>query len=156
MLRVREYGQAGPGVIALHGDPGAAGHMAPLARGLAQSYRVVEPFRRGSGGERPSIARHVADLHEIVTVCAPASHPALIGASWGATLALAYAAAHPDSTGPLILVGCGPSTSVRAMPQRAIAGRMNDDIRARLKSVAPGYLKPLRNNAREEEDHVWL
>jgi pimeloyl-ACP methyl ester carboxylesterase len=108
--------------------------MAPVARGLAQSYRVVEPFQRGSGGERLSVARHVADLHEIITVCAPASHPALIGASWGAMLALAYAAAHPGSTGPLILVGCGTfDLGARAMLQRTIAGRMNDDIRAQLK-----------------------
>jgi pimeloyl-ACP methyl ester carboxylesterase len=63
--------------------------MAPVARGLAQSYCVVEPFQRGSGAERFSVARHVADLHEIITVCTPASHPALIGASWGAMLALA-------------------------------------------------------------------
>jgi pimeloyl-ACP methyl ester carboxylesterase len=134
MLRVREYGQSGPGVIVLHGGPGAAGHMAPVARGLAQSYRVVEPFQRSSGGERLSVARHVADLHEIITVWAPASHPALIGASWGAMLALAYAAAHPGSSGPLILVGCGTfDLGARAMLHRTIAGRMNDDIRAQLK-----------------------
>src|SRR5215471_11358752 len=106
MLRVRGYGQSGPGVIVLHGGPGAAGHMAPVASGLAQSYRVFEPFQRGSGAEPLNVATHVADLHEIVTTCARGS-PALIGASWGAMLALAYAAAHPSSVGPLILVGCG-------------------------------------------------
>src|SRR5215471_18381979 len=134
MLRVRGYGQSGPGVIVLHGGPGAAGHMAPVARGLAQSYRVVEPFQRGSGSERLSVQRHVADLHETITVCAPGRHPALIGASWGAMLALAYAAAHPGSTGPLILVGCGTfDLGSRAALERTIAERMNDDIRAQLK-----------------------
>ena len=42
---------------------------------MAQSYRVIEPIQRGSGGERLSVARHVADLREIITVCAPGSHP---------------------------------------------------------------------------------
>jgi pimeloyl-ACP methyl ester carboxylesterase len=108
--------------------------MAQVARGLAQSYRVVEPFQRGSGGEPLSVARHVADLHEIITVCAPGSHPALVGASWGAMLALAYAATHPGSTGPLILVGCGTfDPGARATLQRTIAARMNDDIRVQLK-----------------------
>jgi len=49
-------------------------------------------------------------------------------------LALAYAAEHPDSTGPLILVGCGTfDLGARAALQRTIAERMTDDIRARLK-----------------------
>lgn len=100
MLRVRSYGQSGPCIIVLHGGPGAAGHMAVVARGLARSYRVIEPFQRGRGGERLTVARHVADLHEIINVYAPRCHPVLLGSSWGAMLALAYAAAHPSSTGP--------------------------------------------------------
>src|SRR5262245_66229133 len=108
MLFVRIYGSSGPPVIVLHGGPGAAGHMAPVARGLADLYRVIEPFQRGSGRERLTVARHVADLHEVMTVCAEGGRPALLGASWGAMLALAYAAAHPASTGPLVLAGCGP------------------------------------------------
>jgi pimeloyl-ACP methyl ester carboxylesterase len=109
--------------------------MAPVARGLAAgSYRVVEPFQRGSGAERLTVARHVADLHDVINFYAGCCHPALLGASWGAMLALAYAAAHPGSTGPLILVGCGTFDLVaRAELQRIIAQRMNDDIRARLK-----------------------
>jgi pimeloyl-ACP methyl ester carboxylesterase len=138
MLQVREYGHSGPPIFVLHGGPGAAGHMAAVACGLAQSYRVVEPFQRGSGGERLTVARHVADLHEIITVCASGIHPTLIGASWGAMLALAYAAAHPGSTGPLVLVGCGTfDLGSRATMQRNIAERMTDDILARLKRAEP-------------------
>src|SRR5262249_23184244 len=51
-----------------------------------------------------------------------------------AMLALAYAAAHPSSTGPLILVGCGTfDPAARAELQRTIAIRMNDEISGRLK-----------------------
>jgi pimeloyl-ACP methyl ester carboxylesterase len=111
-----------------------AGHMAPVARGLADSYRVIEPFQRGSGSERLTVARHVADLHEVIAARAEGCRPALLGASWGAMLALAYAAAHPGSTGPLVLVGCGTFGPVaRAAMQSTIAERMNDEIRAQLK-----------------------
>jgi pimeloyl-ACP methyl ester carboxylesterase len=134
MLHVREYGCSGPRIIVLHGGPGAPGHMALVARGLASSYRVVEPFQRGSGGERLTVARHVADLHEVINFYAGRCHPALLGASWGAMLALVYAARYPSSTGPMILVGCGTFDLVaRAELQRTIAERMNDKIRARLK-----------------------
>jgi pimeloyl-ACP methyl ester carboxylesterase len=108
--------------------------MAPVARGLASSYRVVEPFQRGSGRERLTVARHVADLHEVINFYAARCHPALLGTSWGAMLALAYAATYPSSTGPLILVGCGTfDPTARAELQTNIAERMNDEIRARLK-----------------------
>src|SRR5262245_447847 len=136
MLFVRTYGSSGPPVIVLHGGPGAAGHMAPVANGLADLYRVIEPFQRGSGSERLTVARHVADLHEVISVCAKDCRPALLGASWGAMLALAYAAAHPSSTGPLVLVGCGTFDPVaRAAMESTIAQRMNDEIRARLKQA---------------------
>jgi pimeloyl-ACP methyl ester carboxylesterase len=135
MLFVRTYGSSGPAVIVLHGGPGAAGHMAPVARGLADAYRITEPFQRGSGGERLTVARHVADLHEVIAACSN-DRPALLGASWGAMLALAYAAAHPSSTGPLVLVGCGTFDPVaRAAMQNTIAERMSGEIGAMLKSA---------------------
>jgi pimeloyl-ACP methyl ester carboxylesterase len=94
--------------------------MAPVARGLAGSYRVVEPFQRGSGHERLTVARHVADLHEVINFYAGCCRPPLLGASWGAMLALAYAATHPSSTGPVILVGCF-DLAARAELQKPLA-----------------------------------
>jgi pimeloyl-ACP methyl ester carboxylesterase len=136
MLFVREYGHSGPPVIALHGGPGAAGHMAPIARGLSDACRILEPFQRKSDDERLTVARHVADLHEIINFHTADFRPALLGASWGAMLALAYAAAHPSMVGPLILVGCGTFDLVaRAELHRIIAERMTDVIRARLKGA---------------------
>jgi pimeloyl-ACP methyl ester carboxylesterase len=136
MLFVREYGSSGPSVVVLHGGPGASGHMAPVARGLAASYRVVEPFQRRSGSERLTVATHVADLRDVIEFYAAGSRPALLGASWGAMLALAYAAAHPGSSGPLILVGCGTFDLVaRTELQSTVEQRMTDEIRARLKEV---------------------
>src|SRR4029453_8270943 len=91
---------------------------------------------RGSGSERLTVARDVADLHEVIAACAQDCRPALLGASWGAMLALAYAAAHPGSTGPIVLVGCGTFDPVaRAAMRSTVAERMNDEIRAQLKQA---------------------
>jgi pimeloyl-ACP methyl ester carboxylesterase len=103
LLKVREYGSSGPQVVVIHGGPGACGSMAPVARSLAGSFRVLEPFQSCSSS---TVAAHVADLHQVVTSYS-SSAPALVGHSWGAMLALAYAAAHPDTTGPIVLVCSG-------------------------------------------------
>lgn len=106
-MHIRTYGVSGPVVFALHGGPAAVGHAAPIARGLADTFRAVEPWQRGSGGEPLTVARHVADLHDLILARQDAARPAIVGHSWGAMLALAYAAEHPDAAGPLVLVGCG-------------------------------------------------
>jgi len=49
LIRVRVHGSAGPEVVVLHGGPGAAGDAAPLARTLAEGFRVLEPWQRGRG-----------------------------------------------------------------------------------------------------------
>jgi hypothetical protein len=78
-------------IMLLHGGPGAAGHMAPVAWRLASSYRIFEPFQRRGGAEPLTVARRVAELHDVINHRAR-GQPALIGSSWGAMLALAYAA----------------------------------------------------------------
>jgi len=141
----RAYGKAGPWVVLLHGGPGAPGHMAPVARGLEDSFRVLEPFQRGSGGEPLTVARHVADLHGIV---APLDRPALVGSSWGAMLALAYAAAHPESAGPLVLVGCGTfDLAARARFKETIDERMDENLRRRMETLERDIPDPDRRLA---------
>ena len=78
--------------------------MAPVARALADSFCVLEPFQSGTSA---TVADHVADLHEVVESYSHSAAPALVGHSWGAMLALAYAAAHPSSAGPIVLVCSG-------------------------------------------------
>lgn len=129
-LRVRRYGTSGPMVIVLHGGPGALGSAAPMARGLAGLFRVFEPWQRASGSAPLTVAHHVEDLHALVEFLNKGARPALVGESWGAMLALAYAAAHPDSAGPLILVGCGTFDKVaRARMSAILEEREDDDLR---------------------------
>src|SRR4051794_21081262 len=107
MIEVRRYGANGPLVAVLHGGPGAPGYMEPVARALADEFVVLEPLQRPSGGEPLTVARHVADLQEVVEALGAHARPALIGSSWGGMLALAYAAAHPDAAGPIVIIGSG-------------------------------------------------
>ncbi len=141
-MRVRSYGSSGPEVVVLHGGPAAVGEAAPIARGLADSFRVLEPWQRGSGGEPLSVARHIADLHAVMqTRCAP--QPALVGESWGAMLALAYAATYPERTGPIVLVGCGTFDPVaRARLQATLDERTDGEMRRRLARLAADYPDP--------------
>ncbi len=106
-MKLRTYGERGPTVILVHGGPGAPGSMAPIARELSDTFRVLEPWQRRSGGAPLTVARHVADLDELVRAQCPDERPAVVGSSWGAMLALAWAAAHPERAGRLVLIGCG-------------------------------------------------
>jgi pimeloyl-ACP methyl ester carboxylesterase len=90
--------------------------MAPVARGIADSFRVFEPFQSATSA---TVADHVADLHEVVESYARDAAPALVGHSWGAMLALAYAAAHPSSAGPIVLV-CSGTFDLAAREQFSI------------------------------------
>ena len=134
-MRVRTYGTSGPAVVVLHGGPGAPGHMAPVARGLADKFRIIEPFQRESGVEPLTVSRHVTDLHELIH-SEGLHRPALVGSSWGAMLALAYAASNPDSTGPLVLIGCGTfDPNARAEMKAILASRMDDALRKRIEQL---------------------
>jgi pimeloyl-ACP methyl ester carboxylesterase len=135
-MYVREYGDRGPMVFVLHGGPAAVGDLAPVARRLADGFRVLEPWQRGSGGEPLTVARHVEDLHSVVLERTPRVPPAIVGHSWGAMLALCYAATHPDHAGPIVLVGCGTFDPVsRATLQGVLASRIDEGLQRELDEV---------------------
>jgi pimeloyl-ACP methyl ester carboxylesterase len=135
-MRVRSYGTLGPQVVVLHGGPGAPGHMAPVARGPAESFRIIEPFQRRSGTEPLTVSRHVVDLHEVIQLRCGTHRPALVGYSWGAMLALGYAAEHPKFAGPLVLIGCGTFDRVsRARMQETLHDRMDENLRRQLERL---------------------
>ena len=75
-----------------------------------------------------AVARHIADLHGLATDLGGDSPVAIVGHSWGAMLALCYAAAHPDKVGPIALVGCGTfDQASRRRMHATIEERMKED-----------------------------
>ena len=147
MLRARTYGSLGPVVFVLHGGPAAVGEAAPIARELAHLFQVIEPFQRGSGPEPLTVARHVEDLDELVRKPVGPGKPSLVGESWGAMLALAYAAAHPDAAASLVLIGCGTF-------DKASRARMNETIKARTASKPPQGLEHQLQNNHDAADRI--
>lgn len=135
-MRIREYGTSGPLVAVLHGGPGAPGYMAPVARRLADTFRVLEPLQRARDSEPLTVARHVADLDEVLDSRCGSAQPALVGHSWGAMLALAYAAAHPGRVASLVLIGCGTFDHAARDRMRAIREERTDErLRQRMERL---------------------
>ena len=98
-------------VVFLHGGPG--GGCSPLQRRLfdPRAYRILLFDQRGCGRSRPHASLHanttwhlVADIERLRQMT---ETPAwlVFGGSWGSTLALAYAQAHPERATGLILRG---------------------------------------------------
>jgi pimeloyl-ACP methyl ester carboxylesterase len=99
---LRKYGDPPFSVAVIHGGPGAAGGMAPVARELSHIAGVLEPLQAAD-----SIDGQVEELFYILSEHGDIP-VTLIGHSWGAWLCLIFAARHPSFVKKLILVGCAP------------------------------------------------
>ncbi len=132
-IECREYGETGSRVAVLHGGPGASGYMAGLARDMARSFQVLEPLQRPSGAEKLTVALHVEDLHEVLKQRCPGERVSLVGHSWGAMLALAYAAKCPDGISLIALIGCGTfDKEARARMKITIEERLGGKVDERM------------------------
>ena len=152
MIPFRSYGSSGPTVIVIHGGPADVGGAAPIAHGLETSFRVIEPWQRGSGRGRLTVARHVEDLDEVVRLHSEAGPPSIVGTSWGAMLGLAYAAEHVRSVKSLVLVGCGTFDSdARQSLQNTLAERTTDRMREERERVERIISEPTERMMRLRE-----
>lgn len=113
-LRYKAFGRGRP-LLLLSGGPGfTAEPLTPTAEELAKSHRCVLFDQRGTGDSNVhafdsntiNLRASVEDL-EALRAHLGFSRWAVLGVSWGGMLAMAYAAAHPDSVSGLILVDSG-------------------------------------------------
>lgn len=112
MIYVEQCGRPdGVPVVVLHGGPG--GGTSPMMRRFFDptTYRIVLFDQRGCGRSRPhasveanTTAHLIADI-ERIRVTLGIRRWLVFGGSWGATLALAYAQAHPGWAAHLVLRG---------------------------------------------------
>ena len=95
----------------LHGGPGS--QTRPLHRRFFDPgfYRIVLFDQRGCGRSTPlgrtvdNTTRHLVEDIEVLRSQLGAERLMLFGGSWGATLALAYATAHPQRVAAMVLRG---------------------------------------------------
>jgi pimeloyl-ACP methyl ester carboxylesterase len=102
METFRKYGSDPFRVLVIHGGPGAAGSVAPIARKLGQTRGVLEPLQTAQ-----TLDGQIEELRQVVEH--NATTPVIfIGHSWGAWLSALVTATYPELVRKLILVGSGP------------------------------------------------
>ena len=136
MKNLRTYGKAPFSVAVIHGGPGAAGEMAPVARKLASGRGVLEPLQ--------TAASLTGQIEELKTVLEKSGDlpVILIGFSWGAWLCFIFAADYPEFVKKLILVGSGPyEEKYAAKVQETRLARFRGEERTEAESLirALGY-----------------
>ncbi len=111
-LYVEECGNPnGIPILFVHGGPG--GSFSPIIRQFFNpgQYRVILFDQRGCGQSTPhaslgdNTSQHLVDDIERIRIFLDVETWALFGGSWGSTLSLLYAEAHPERVTALILRG---------------------------------------------------
>lgn len=102
MKPLRIWGEAPYKAAVVHGGPGSAGALGPLARELSKSVGVLEPLQT-----KKSIDGQIKELAAILKKSAVIP-VVLIGHSWGAILSYLTAARYLNLVKKLILVGIPP------------------------------------------------
>ncbi|MBN9643021.1 prolyl aminopeptidase [Corynebacterium mendelii] len=106
--------------VFVHGGPGGGTSRQSFCFFDPRAYRIIRFDQRGCGRSTPSVADPAADVDELLEVNTTAHLIAdmerlrthlnidrwlVFGGSWGSTLSLAYAQAHPDKVLALVLRG---------------------------------------------------
>jgi len=139
----RIYGSAPYTVAVVHGGPGAAGEMAPVARELAHAPDILEPLQTAT-----SLEGQVEELR--VTLASYTALPVvLIGFSWGAWLSYMVAARYPALVRKLLLVASGPfDQRYVTQLQETRLKRLNEKDQAEWQAISTA----LRDPAAEDKD----
>lgn len=146
MKNLRKYGTQPYKVAVIHGGPGAAGEVAPVAKELSGLCGTLEPFQTAR-----SINGQVEELREVLMENAEIP-VTLIGHSWGAWLVFILASRYPELVKKLILVGSGP------FEQKYVSGmmetrmnRLNEEERTEVGNL----IKVLNNPEIKNRDNVF-
>lgn len=109
---------AGPAVVLLHGQPGAADNWSAVASRLEPLARVIVPDRPGYGVTASPASGMYANADAVADLLDALGVPSatIVGHSLGAGVALALAACHPARVDGLVLVSpVGTRSSVGRM-----------------------------------------
>ncbi|QOR36350.1 alpha/beta hydrolase [Clostridium sp. 'deep sea'] len=100
-MNLRKYGTAPYKVAVVHGGPGGAGSMKPVALELSKYFGVLEPLQTAM-----SVEGQITELMQVLEE--NCKEPiTLIGHSWGAMLIYMFAAKHKHLVKKIIMVSSG-------------------------------------------------
>jgi len=102
MNNLKIYGNKPFNIALIHGGPGGAGEMAPVAKELESSHGVLEPLQT-----KDTLEGQIEELRTILTEHAEPPIT-LVGYSYGAMLSFIVAAKYPELVHKLIMIGSGP------------------------------------------------
>jgi pimeloyl-ACP methyl ester carboxylesterase len=117
-VRMRYFvGGSGPAVVLVHGLGGAASNWVELAPQLTRAARVIAPDLPGHAGSSPLAAapniNPFADCVAAVLEREGVAEAAVVGHSFGGSVALRLAMRHPHLVGALVLAGAAGISSRR-------------------------------------------
>ncbi len=143
---LRKYGKAPFRVALVHGGPGAAGELAPVARELASGRGVMEPLQSAL-----SLTGQIAELRTVLEENGDLPIT-LIGHSWGAWLSFIMAANYPTIVKNLILIDSGSfEEKYAATIQETRLNRLSEGDRAKVEDL----LNILDNPAAEDKSNAF-
>ena len=146
MKNLRTYGRVPFNVAVIHGGPGAAREMTPVARELASNWGVLEPLQTET-----SLEGQIEELRIILEENGDLP-VTLIGFSWGAWLSFIFAADYPAIVKRLILIGSGPYEEKYAAGIREIRlNRLSEEDRKEVGSL----IEVLDNPAAEDKSTAF-
>jgi pimeloyl-ACP methyl ester carboxylesterase len=143
---LRKYGKPPFSIAVIHGGPGAAGEMGPVARELKSNWGVLEPFQTADSIQ--------GQVEELKTVLEQNGDPPLIliGFSWGAWLSFIFAANYPAFVRKLILVGSGPFEEKYAV---GIQKTRLDRLSQKDRTEAESLIRVLNDQAAKDKSKVF-
>jgi pimeloyl-ACP methyl ester carboxylesterase len=106
-----DEGQGEP-VVMVHGNPSWSFYYRNLVQGLRDDYRTIVPDHIGCGlSDKPgddrysyTLRRRVSDLTTLIDSLALTQKLTLVLHDWGGMIGMAYAAAHPERIGRIVLL----------------------------------------------------
>lgn len=134
---VRKYGEPSYSVALLHGGPGACGELSALSLDVSRltGRGILEPWQTID-----SVDGQLEELKWQLDTNA-ALPLTLVGYSWGAWLALMFAAKNPEMVSKLLLLSCGPleekyAVSVESTRMSRLSREEQSDYTASLKALS--------------------
>jgi pimeloyl-ACP methyl ester carboxylesterase len=150
-----------PTLLLLHGGPGLDHSIyRPAFSGLSDVAQVVFLDHRGNGRSDPgpreswTLAQWADDVHAFCETLGIA-RPIVYGASFGGTVALAYATRHPEHPGKLILVSAEAAADTHLDRRVALFERSVDPRSARWRAAGSSRARATRTPRRSRPGCAW-